>query len=364
MLNTKELIPILSENFKMDKRHIAIFAALIMSIILFRDVNLARICRIVPCNGTARSCYRKLQRFFLKSNICMDKVALFLLLLMFPKGEPLHLTIDRTNWKYGKSNLNLLVLGVVYKGAAIPLLWKQLDKQGNSNTAERIALMDRCIQVVGQTRIAGLLADREFIGRKWFKYLEEKKIQYIIRVKENTLTYSTKGEEVNLKHIFRHLKKEQSRVSHKPRTVWGHKLYLSAKRLFDGELLVVASTTYSPSALSTYAHRWQIEILFECLKGRGFNLENTRLTDNDKIEKMMAVCAIAFVWAHKVGEWVHEKIEPIRIKSHGRPEKRIFRLGLDYLADTIRGFTFKDLWRAVLRLFRPKSQVPINTGDI
>ncbi|WP_265578869.1 hypothetical protein [Psychrobacter sanguinis] len=31
------------------------------------------------------------------------------------------LTIDRTNWKWGKSNLNIFMLGVVYKGIAIPL---------------------------------------------------------------------------------------------------------------------------------------------------------------------------------------------------------------------------------------------------
>jgi hypothetical protein len=348
----------------MDKRHIEIFANVVMSLILVRDVNLARISRRISCKGTARSAYRKLQRFFLKANICMDQVALFLLLLMFPNGESLHLTIDRTNWKYGEHNLNLLVLGVVYQGAAIPLLWTQLDKQGNSNTAERIALMERCIKVLGQERIAGLLADREFIGKRWFEYLGEKNILYIIRVKENTLTFTTKGEEVSLKQLFQHLEREQNIVLRKPRSVWGHKLYLSAKRLSDGELLVVASPTYCFSALSVYGNRWEIEILFECLKGRGFNLENTRLTDDEKIEKMMAVCAIAFVWAHKVGEWVHENLEPIRIKSHGRPERRIFRLGLDYLADIIGGFNYADLWHIVLDLFRPNAQLPKNTGNI
>lgn len=140
----------------------------------------------------------------------------------------------------------------------------------------------------------------------------------------------------------------------------GTKLYLAAKRLSDGELLVVASPTYCVEALRYYAQRWEIEILFECLKGRGFNLENTRMTGKAKIEKMMAICAIAFVWAHKVGEWVHENLEPIRIKSHGRPEKRIFRLGVDYLADIIRGSNFRNLWHIVLHLFTPNTQLSTN----
>ena len=159
MHNTKELTDILSQNFKMNKFHIEIFAAIILSVIMLRDVNLTRVCRLIPCQGKVSSAYRKLQRFFLKANICMEQVGLFLLVLMFPDGEPLHLTIDRTNWKYGKENFNLLVVGIVYEGAAIPLLWTQLEKQGNSNTEERIALMERCKKLLGERRIAGLVAD-------------------------------------------------------------------------------------------------------------------------------------------------------------------------------------------------------------
>jgi hypothetical protein len=48
------------------------------------------------------------------------------------------LTIDRTNWKWGKSNLNIFMLGVVYKGIAIPLYWQMLDKRGNTNHLELI----------------------------------------------------------------------------------------------------------------------------------------------------------------------------------------------------------------------------------
>lgn len=32
-----------------------------------------------------------------------------------------YLTLDRANWKWGKKDLNILTLGVVCKGAAIPV---------------------------------------------------------------------------------------------------------------------------------------------------------------------------------------------------------------------------------------------------
>ncbi len=47
----------------------------------------------------------------------------------------------------------------------------------------------------------------------------------------------------------------------------------------------------------------------------------------------MALQAIAFYWAHKVGEWKHRAVKPLTIKQHDRPEYSLFSYGLDELAD-------------------------------
>jgi hypothetical protein len=51
------------------------------------------------------------------------------------------ISIDRTNWQFGKTDLNLLVLSVAHGDVGIPLFWRVLDKAGNSNATERIDLM-------------------------------------------------------------------------------------------------------------------------------------------------------------------------------------------------------------------------------
>lgn len=53
-----------------------------------------------------------------------------------------------------------------------------------------------------------------------------------------------------------------------------------------------------------------------------------------RIKKLTALLAIAFAWAHKMGEWRSE-IKPIKIKKHGRLEVSIFRLGLDYISAAV-----------------------------
>jgi hypothetical protein len=53
----------------------------------------------------------------------------------------------------------------------------------------------------------------------------------------------------------------------------GVSIYLSALRLDEGKLLIISSGKPCKNAIEVSAKRWQIETLFSCLKGRGFNLE-------------------------------------------------------------------------------------------
>lgn len=68
-------------------------------------------------------------------------------------------------------------------------------------------------------------------------------------------------------------------------------------------------------ALVSYTKRWEIETLFSCLKSRGFNLEDSHLTDMKKIKKLLVVYAIAFCWCYSIVEWQHEKVNQIKIKN-------------------------------------------------
>jgi len=62
---------------------------------------------------------------------------------LLPHQPPYRLALDRTIWKFGKTNINVLVLAVVYKGVAFPILFKIMPKFGNSSISERIELMQR-----------------------------------------------------------------------------------------------------------------------------------------------------------------------------------------------------------------------------
>ena len=258
-------------------------------------------------------------------------VATFIVSLL-GASAPWVLTLDRTNWCLGETPLNLLVLGIVYRGVAWPIFWTVLEKKGNSNTAERIALLGMFLHQFGAESIAYLTADREFIGKKWFSWLRSNKIAFRIRIKANTKVQNRRAREVAGWRLFSALRLNEAVAFSRPYKMWGMEIYLSGMRLKGGEYLIVASDEQALEALAEYAKRWEIETLFGCMKSRGFRLEETHVTDRERLKKLFALLAIAFCWAHIVGEWLVEKKGlKIKIKKHGRKARSIFRVGYDHL---------------------------------
>jgi hypothetical protein len=98
--------------------------------------------------------------------------------------------------------------------------------------------------------------------------------------------------------------------------VWilGQKVYLAGSRSERGERMIVATNQLPKNAIPIYLRRWEIEMLFQSLKGRGFCFEETRLPHYERFEKLILLLVIGFCWAHKVGEW-HAINKPISFYS-------------------------------------------------
>jgi DDE family transposase len=357
-----ELGKVLWEFFHWNRARIGCIVPLLVGIIQLGTVNLMRIASTFPGEAQQHSHYKRLQRLFCEFPLELNLIAQFIAHLL--PLDQFKLTLDRTNWKLGKININFLVLGVAYRGIAFPLFWPTLAKQGNSNTQERITLIERFIAVFGRERIACLLADREFIGRDWFGYLIENKILFRIRIKCNTCVSNSRGFDVPVENLLRGLPRNTFQILPGKRRVWGHRLYIIGFKMADGELVIIATQEHPETALADYKERWQIETLFACLKTRGFCLESTHLTHPERLEKLFAFLAIAFSWAHLIGEWLHE-IKPLILKKHGRQAKSFFRHGLDYL----RGCLFhhqeplrqQAFHQAIEQLLKRLSRIPQDT---
>ncbi len=338
MQQINELSEMLNQHFNWHKAKMDCFVGILLSLLKSRSVNLTQLAVGFSSKATIESRYRRIQRF-IHGHIEIDKFAIFIMLLFSFTENDYYLTIDRTNWKYGKKHINILMLAVVHKGAAIPVCWMLLDtKRGNSKAIHRIVLLKRFIKLFGKQHILGILGDREFIGRQWLKWLQSEGISFYVRIRKNARISNGCGTLVRAENLFRYLAKGEHIVFCKPRKMLGQNVYLSALRLQDGELLILVSDRFCHDPIAIYGKRWEIETLFGCLKTRGFNLEDTHLTRLSRIKRMLIIPAIAFCWAHRTGEWQHEQVKPIRVKTHERFAQSIFRVGLDLLADHLLNF--------------------------
>ncbi len=365
-LQINELTAIITEHFQWNKARIACFVGMLIALMAVGTVNLTQLALVFPSRALISSRYRRLQRFFSDHRLDYNEVARFIMKLFGFTETDYYLSLDRTNGKWGKTNINFLVLAVVYRGTAIPVYWLPLNKQGNSNTRERIALMKRFIGQFGTHRIKGLLGDREFIGEDWMGWLLAQGIPFYIRIRNNTVSINSQGKTVPVDRLFYALKPGEVRRYSKARCLGSCSVYLSGLRLSDGELLIVASHHLNPDAVKIYGFRWEIETLFGCLKGRGFKLEETRVVSYLRVKKVLVLPVIAFCWSHKVGEWKHECVLPIKIKTHQRLAQSLFRYGLDCIRSelfNVLGQSKKRI-RKLMSLLRPSPPNPVILGGL
>jgi hypothetical protein len=139
---------ILNKSLKWNKSHLKCFALIMLVIILKQTCNLSSASKALPIKCLPQSFYRRMQRFFAGQYFDYRQISQ-LIFNMF-SFDQVQLTLDRTNWKWGKRNINILMLAIVYRGIAIPILWTLLNKRGNSDTKERIALIQRFIAIFGK----------------------------------------------------------------------------------------------------------------------------------------------------------------------------------------------------------------------
>ena len=330
----------LKEQTGWNKARIFVIVELMIAIIKIGRVNLKKVAIKINPMQSKEANYRRLNRFF--QHFTFDKTMVAKLMASFLDDGKWVLTMDRTNWKFGRVHINILMLAVAHKGIAIPIVWFLLfddKKNGNSSYKDRVRVMKTFIDIFGVEKIEVLVADREFIGKKWFKWLKKYKIPFAIRIKDGHKIITNKGEK-SLKELFRDLKENTPTYYQRQLEIYGYQgLFLVAIK-HKGECVVIATNTKQEKAIGYYKRRWEIETLFSAFKKRGFNLEETHMTERKKIYSLLVILSLAFVWCHIVGEWLNET-KPIKILKHGRKAKSLFLHGFEYLDEIFSNYEFK-----------------------
>lgn len=332
----------LSKLFEGQSQRLTMLSKLIIAILKLGTVSYSKLCVAINPSVKKDSNFKRIQRFIKAYNFSRKSYIQLAWHLFASSEKWIALTVDRTNWKFGKCDINILLLGISYRGTAIPLIWKMLDKRGNSSQQERIDLIDELLDILTEEqtkKIRCLLADREFIGKQWITYLKRLPFTFFIRIRNNTLVRKGgKSKEVHAKRLFNC---SYFRSLRHQRVLFGLRLYLGGLKTGKNEWLIIISDTPVKHADKYYGERWGIEVFFGACKRRGFNFEDTHVTKLDRVSNIVFLVAIAFCWAMKTGETLLENGHQIPIKKFKNRKAKlhsIFRIGLDSLKELLLNF--------------------------
>jgi hypothetical protein len=330
-LFSNALSRLFSEHLRLSASRRETLAWLVVLIMRQGTVCLWRLAAHAETHARLASVQRRFYRFFQHVHLDGALSARIVVALLGLEGKPWTLTIDRSNWFFGRTAINILMIAVEWRGIGIPLLWTLLPTRGNSKTATRLKLFDRLAEVFPDMRIEALIGDREFIGDAWMASLKARKIPFVLRLKDTQLIRRDGFATRPVSSLARRLQRGQKRIVKQPCRLADSpdtpSLHIIILRLQSNELLVLAANTKPKAALKRYRQRWRIECLFANLKSRGFDLEATHLTNPAKLETLIACLAIAVALAAKSGAAAEAKA-PIAIKPHGRKASSLFALGL------------------------------------
>ena len=320
----------LSHFFALHTSRLQVFVDFVLGIHQSRTVNQVYLSTHLSGSAEAASKYRRGQRFFREAEISQEQSARALTQLLAIKGHFV-LCLDRTNWKFGKTDINILVLAVCLRRVSFPLFWTFLKGKGNSSERQRIVLMERFLSVFGHQCIKVLLADREFIGKQWFSWLCRHDIPFVIRVKRDlTVNYHNGAGKAKIQSLCPWVNKSKKTKFLKNISFPGMEmeigLTLVGKRNDDDPLFLLTNSC-PETACSLYKQRWRIECMFAHAKTNGFNIEDTHMTDHKKLSLMVMIVAFAMVCVALTMRAIMGR-SSIPKASHGRRRLSWFKLGL------------------------------------
>lgn len=336
--------------------YVSNFLLLGNSIFLAKSVNLSK-CKkqvgILTQDSTVNvaNVYAKFIRLFKMPNIgffCIG-IALMIIDLIKDLEENRLLIIDRTNWKLGQTNDNILQMGIgLTNGIMIPLLGVPLiGKRGNSNINERKGLLNLFVRFApllsGSYTVVG---DREFIGKEWFKHILSLGHSFVIRLRlddyKSIIALPIKRTKEQLEKRIRRAVRKKG-YYFQAFEMDGDQLFLvvvkNKKNKKDPFIRLISNKENIDEILADYDFRWSIEVYFRKTKTDGFNLEDLRLTEPDKVFLMVVIVGFLYVKTIIAGLEQY-RIKPVKEQYFKNREKSylresFFETGLNTLSTSI-----------------------------
>lgn len=301
--------------------------------------------------------YRRLTRFF-HLPIAQRKLWKWLIQWMIAyvsnwdgRSMSVYLTLDATSWKFGAVNIQLLVLSLVYRNVSLPLYWVNLAKKGHSSQQQRKRVLQQAMLLYPLKGMC-LLADREYVGKDWLKFLQDSGLQFIIRLTKHDYKHDISRGRRRYDSMLRSALR--GKLCGQDFTLEGQTYQFVALRNegdptgHDALVLLISNTRWTHRQIGDrYRIRWLTECLFKHLKSNGFELEELGMTSLPKIRLLVAIVVVLYVICVAEG---FRQFHRIRGKYAHNPERdfeareSVFRRGYSVVSTQLATIEHFSAW--------------------
>ncbi len=216
--------------------------------------------------------------------------------------------------------------------------WILVPHEGNSDLKLQQELLSWLKEILPEKAKAVIVADREFHSIRLAQWLEkELKLDYALRIKAGTYI-EFDGEMLKTSELA--VKGESFQMSDVKITKDVELAYRTNLTVHwaadEDEPWVLATNLELEESIVIYAKRFWIEEMFSDHKSRGLNLEKTRLTDADRLQKLLVAVTLAYLWLMEIGFSVVSTGNPKQVDNKGAERSvSLCQIGLRWLRELL-----------------------------
>jgi len=301
-----------------------------------KHCSLHKVADYLPLKANKASKIQRLERFLKNPGIVVKVIYMEIVKVMLEKwnSRSLDLAIDRTDWKI----FNLLLCGIAYNNRVLPLGWRLLKHAGNSDFDEQKELLDSIRPILPEKCHISLLGDGEFKSVELMRYALTNGWDFNLGQSKSTWMKYPSGRWEQL---------ESLKVS-EGSPCYYQCVFLTKEHEFgpvnvmaywdreDKEVRYVATSRHAcKSTLNWGKRRSWIDATFKDFKTGGFQLESSKLTDLARMDRLLLVMCITYLWCYHVGRWVFKTGKRREVDIGSKRNNSFFRIGLDWLIHAI-----------------------------
>ena len=320
---------------------IAVLACLSLGLLWSGQVSLPTVAASLPLRAADPSVVRRLRRWVANPRVAVGRLwpALLAPLLASRAGQELLLVLDPTPLD---DRLSLFLLGLVVHKRILPVAWHPLPMAQHWPASQATVLrhLTQALQRVLPPRaVVTLLADRGLTGAALIDRCRALGWHFVLRVTATPRTSPTvrlaDGTTCPLWALITGPGQRWSgTIACYQAAGWRTvQLTIHWARGAPEPWLLLSDRPAGPDRVREYRRRARCEATYQDCKGRGWDLDRTKLTARARLNRLLLALFVALWWAETLGLRVVRRGLRGRYDRSDRRDLSLVRLGRRWLAD-------------------------------